>query len=453
VKWPGRLSFRARSSLLLALFLVVAFGPLVAPVTSQPGSRLALTAALAEHGTVDIRGYPLGIDRATYNGHLRSDKAPGQPVLAVPAYLAADAVGAQSAAHLRQVGNLTAWWVTFWTAFVPFVALVVLMYLVASRYSKPGPAIGAAVGLGVCTMMLPHAVNLYGATLAAFAAYAAWAILSRRSPSNGQLLVAGALAGASVAAEYETAIVFAVLAVVAARQVRGRVAWFVLGAAGPALAVAWYQTAAFGRPWRTAHEYYATPAIRREIVGYARPGWRGIDATFFGSHGLLFTNVIVLVGLAAALMLIRSPNGDIRRHALVAVVIAVPYLALCVVWKGTPALEEPGPRYMIPVLPFLAVPLASAWPRWRRVAVVAMGVSGVVAVGAATTNILTGKQEQVLPAMVDRLAHREFLPTIWSIAFGRVGILVYIATLALAVVAVARLVTREPERRSAAVEP
>ena len=46
---------------------------------------------------------------------------------------------------------------------------------------------------------------------------------------------------------------------------------------------------------------------------------------------------------------------------------------LCVVWKGTPALEEPGPRYMIPAIPFLAVPLAAAWPKVRRVALVAMG--------------------------------------------------------------------------------
>jgi hypothetical protein len=435
---PRRLSFRARSSCLLALFLVVVFGPLVAPVTSQPGSRLALTAAMAEHHTIGIHGYPLGIDRATYKGQLRSDKAPGQPLLGVPVYLSEKAIGAESAAHLRQGGNLTAWWVTFWTAFLPFVALVVLMYLVASRHAPPLAALSAAVGLGVCSMLLPHAVNLYGATLAALGAYAAWALLERNAPRNWQLAVAGVLAGVGIAAEYETAIVAAVLVVIVLRRVKWRTAWFALGAAGPALVVLWYQNAAFGKPWRTAHEYYATAAIREEIVGYVRPGWRGIDATLFGSHSLLMTNVIVLVALAAAIMLVRSPATNVRRHAVVALAVAVPYIVLCIVWKGTPALEEPGPRYMMPVLPFLAVPLANAWPRVRRIALVSMGVSGVVAVGAATTSILTAKNQQVLPEMVDRIVHGEFLPTIWSMAFGWFGVVVYLASIAIVAVALIR---------------
>ena len=240
------------------LFLIVAFGPSVAPVTSQPGSRLALTAALAEHGTVDIHGLSARHrPRATYNGHLRSDKAPGQPVLAVPVYLAADAVGRESAAHLRQVGNLTAWWVTFWTSFVPFVALVVLMYLRGVSILAAGPrARRRRSGSGVCTMMLPHAVNLYGATLAAFTAYAAWAILERGSPRQWPTSRSRARWPArALLPEYETAIVFAVLAVVAAprgpgagRMVRAR------RGRARARRRAGTKPAAFGRPWRTAHD-------------------------------------------------------------------------------------------------------------------------------------------------------------------------------------------------------
>ena len=131
--------------------------------------------------------------------------------------------------------------------------------------------------------------------------------------------------------------------------------------------------------------------------------------------------------------------------------IAVPYLALCIVWKGTPALEEPGPRFMIPVLPFLAVPLA-----------VRLGTSPT---GRARCD---GRERgrrgrrrddepphresgagAVRPWSIES-SHREFLPTIWSIAFGRLGYVVYIATVALVVVAIARLVTRESARGIAA---
>ena len=71
--------------------------------TAQPASRYDLTASLAEHGSVDLTPYRkgLGVDHALYKGHLRSDKAPGQPLLAVPVYLAGRAIGAESAAHPR----------------------------------------------------------------------------------------------------------------------------------------------------------------------------------------------------------------------------------------------------------------------------------------------------------------------------------------------------------------
>lgn len=440
MKWPGRrLSTRARVAALLGLFLLAAFGPLVARFSAQPASRYALTAALAQHRTVDISAsrHRLGIDRATYNGHLRSDKAPGQPLLAVPAYLTGRAFGAQPAAQLRLNGDLGLWWVTLWTAFLPFVALVVLMFLAASRRSWAA-GFAAAVGLGVCTMMLPHATNLYGAALAGLAAYAGWLALEHGPPTTTRLICVGALIGSSVVVEYETAIVLAVVGIVVVQRVRSRAAWCALGAAGPLAILAWYQWAAFGRPWRTAHAYYATAAIRRQIVGYEFPGWHGIDATFFGNHGLLMTNAIVLVALLAAIMLVRSPDPVARRHAVVALAIMLPYLVLCVGWRGTPALEEPGPRYLIPALPFLAVPLAMAWARLRRAALVAMLLSGIVAVSAACTYILAAPQEQVLPVMLRRVWHHKFLPTIWSMAFGRFGIVLYVGSVALAAVALAR---------------
>jgi hypothetical protein len=416
-----------RVALLLALFLVVAFGPFVAPLSSQPASRIALTAALVEHHTVDIRGYPLGIDRAHYDGELRSDKAPGQPLLAVPVYEAGKALGAQSESHRRVQGNLGLWWVTFWTSFLPFVALVVLMFLVASRYTPPIPALGAALGLGVCSMLLPHSVNLYGAALAALTAYAAWALLDAGPFTSGRLVAAGTLAAVGVVTEYETGIIALVLALFVIRAVRGRVAWFALGAAAPALVAGLYQTAAFGRPWRTAHAYYATAAIREQIVGYELK-WRGVTSTFVGTHGLLLTNSIVLVGLAAAILVARSPRRVVARNATVAVAVSALYLALCIVWKGTHALEEPGPRYMIPAIPFLAVPLAAAWSRLRRVALVAMGLSTVVAVGAATTNLLVAHQLQVFPEMLRRMLHGRFSPTLWSMGLGWPGVLLYLVT-------------------------
>jgi hypothetical protein len=438
VRWPWRrVSGRARSALLLAAFLTAAFGPFIAPLTSQPASRIALTAAISEHHTVDTDGYPHGIDRATYKGRLRSDKAPGQPLLAVPVYLVGRAAGAESAAHLRQDANLGAWWVTLWTSFLPFVGLVVLMYLVSSRHTPTIPAMGAALSLGIGTMMLPLSVNLYGAALAGLTAYAAWALLDAAPvASDARLVAIGALAAAAVAMEYEAGIAFAVLTVVALRQVKGRVGWYALGAAGPLAVIAWYDWAAFGKPWRTAHDYYATAAIRHRIVGYEL-GWKGVDATLFGPHGLVRSSPIVIVALAVMVLVAWAPAVVPRRHALVGLAIVLPYLVLCMVWKGTPALEEPGPRYMIPAIPFLAVPLAVMWDRiWRPALLVALW-GAIIAIPASVCFVLLGIGESVWPALPQRLVHREFLPTVWSMGLGNAGIVLYAVSVGIAAVALA----------------
>src|SRR5205823_1339876 len=86
---PARLPAVIRAQrvpLLLALLAIVVVGPVVALDTAQPASRIALSAALVEHHSVDLGPYrsTLGVDRATYRDQLRSDKAPGQPLFAVP---------------------------------------------------------------------------------------------------------------------------------------------------------------------------------------------------------------------------------------------------------------------------------------------------------------------------------------------------------------------------------
>jgi len=425
-----------RLAVLLGLAVLIVIGPIVSADTAQPASRYDLTAALAEHGSVDLGPYRhrLGVDYAEFDGHLRSDKAPGQPLLAVPVYLVGRAFGAQSATSAREQGDLGLWWVTLWSSVVPFAALVALMFLAAERFAGPAVALAVALMLGLATMMLPHAVNLYGHALAALFALSAWLAIELTPVSPRRAALAGLLAGAATVTEYETAIVMLVLAGYLAYHQRNRIVWFLAGCAGPLCVLAWYHTRAFGAPWRTAHAYYSTPELRHQITGYAL-SWRGFDETFFGAHGLLLTGPIVLVGLVAAVMATRSEPGAAATHARVALAIVVPYLVLCVLWKGTLGLEVPGPRYMIPALPFLAVPLAALWSRLWRPALLAAVVGALVSVPATFTLLLLGIGQPALPEYLRRLRNREFAPTIWSMVFGRLGIVFYLATVALAIAA------------------
>ena len=131
-----------------------------------------------------------------------------------------------------------------------------------------------------------------------------------------------------------------------------------------------------------------------------------------------------------------SGAGAARRHAIVALAVIVPYLVLCAGWSGLPLLEEPGPRYLIPALPFLAVPLAATWDRLWRPMLLARGdrrAGGGARRDHATS--CSGPGSPPFPELLHRVRVGEFLPTLWSMAFGRAGIVLY----AVSVVAVAAL--------------
>ena len=136
-----------------------------------------------------------------------------------------------------------------------------------------------------------------------------------------------------------------------------------------------YQWAAFGAPWHTPATYYAgivngTSRGRLLAPGIARHRAVAVREPRLVDRGADRARRDRRRGVARAV-----GERDRRRHAVVGLAIVVPYLVLCAGWSGLPTLEEPGPRYLIPALPFLAVPIAAMWERLGRPAIVA-GVLG-----------------------------------------------------------------------------
>src|SRR5581483_7306670 len=76
---------RPRRELLVSVLAACAVLSVVNPVGAQDLSRLCLTRALAHGALADDRCLARSFDRASYHGHLYSDKAPGLSVLALPA--------------------------------------------------------------------------------------------------------------------------------------------------------------------------------------------------------------------------------------------------------------------------------------------------------------------------------------------------------------------------------
>jgi hypothetical protein len=425
----------------LAVLFLVVVAPWVKELTVQPAARLALTAAVVDEGTIRIDRYEgiVGIDRVERDGHLYSDKAPGQPFLAVPAYWSARLVGAEDASVPRGEGNLTLWWVTLWSSTVPGAVVVGVLAHRALRGRAAG--LVAAAGIGFATLWLPFSAELYGHVLVAALGLATW-LLVERATSPARLVAAGLLAGLTVLVEYQMILLVVVLAgYVLVRRGARRVAAFAAGGVPVAVLLLAYQAAAFGGPLRTS---YGEKPVHDEggatIVGIPSPV-QAVEV-LFGSRGLVLFTPVVAIALYGLVVRARGAANGERDEARVGLAVFVVFLALQAGWPNPWGGEMPGPRYIIPALPFLAPGLQEGWV--RLVGAARQPLGRLVAWGALVWSVVAMSLPLITLHLVpaggatvrshlDNLDRFGVSPTVWTLAFGGLGWVIHGASVAGAV--------------------
>jgi hypothetical protein len=421
-----------RVDLLLVGLALVALGPFVQEYTAQPASRYSLSAAIWDHHTVSLDRYDdvVGIDHVEQgDGEIRSDKAPLQPILAVPFYAVHRLVGGEPATRLRFEENLGLWWVTLWSSVLPFAALLVVMRRVAASVAPSSHAVFASLAIGFSTVMLSYATQLYGHVLAALFAFAAWAIARSDRAAPGRLALAGALAGASVAIEYQMVLVAGCLLVAVTLRHRRRALWFAVGALPAALLLAGYQWIAFGDP--ATIPYTFKEHHRSGLVGISLPSPGNALRILAGPRGLVFTGPIALLALGGAVVQMCRAGARLTSDAAVAFAAFAALL-----WVQAGGSEPPyggesaGPRYLIAALPFLAAPLAAVWRSVPRAAVAA-SFYGLVALSSTVLVLHLVPDGGWTPGNhLRRLVDEGPVPTVWTMALGPAGWVVHGATVA-----------------------
>lgn len=422
---------RRRVPLLVALCFVMAAAPFVGEYTAQPASRYALTAAVVDDGTLRLDHYVgvLGIDRAEFDGHTYSDKAPGQPLLAVPFYAVGRAVGVEPATHLRVNGNLGLWWVTLWTSIVPAALLIAAVGRRVGRLVPQG-ATFAGLALAFGTMLLPFSVNLYGHVLSTALDWGAWAVVSDRPRDLRRAAIAGALAGAAVLVEYPlVVVVVAVAGYLAIRRAWASLAVYAAAGVPAAVLLGLYQVAAFGSPFSDTYSTKQGRSGHPLVTGMPNPV--RLFEILFGTRGLFLFTPIVAAGVVGLVVLARRDGdgnqglGTARPEAVMGLVVTGAYLLFASGWPNAWGGDGPGPRYVIPVLPFLAVGIAEAYrrrPHFARwllgLSVVSMGLSGVTA-------HLVGSGAPLIGASVRNWLDGVTTPTIFTLALGGAGWIIH----------------------------
>jgi hypothetical protein len=359
-------------------------------------SRLDMVVAVVDDGTFQIDAYVDNtVDYAKVGGHYYSDKAPGAAFLGIPVYAALKQVldlplmdglmerlaGNEALkATLREEGSgllenkvrfaIAQVALTFVAAALPSALLGALMYrLLAGFSARPWPRLLTALGYGLLTPAFAYAGSFYGHQLSAALLFGAFYLIftGPRPISTGRLLAVGLLLGYSVVTEYPAVLVVGVLFLYALYRLedKRRIGWVMLG--GALIAAGWmaYNTAVFGAPLELgySHSELWTEQHETGFMSLTLPHWPAVWGITFGRfRGLFVLSPLLLLAVPGFALWWRSGEGRTEWWvALGSAAAMFLFNASSIMWWGGFAV---GPRYLLPGLPFLALPLLFALRRW-----------------------------------------------------------------------------------------
>jgi hypothetical protein len=396
-------------------------------VSSNDGSHVALARALVVHGRTALHeevALTLWVDRARQGGQDYSDRPPGTAFLAAPAVWlgarldpvllrasmeskdvvvnpaapryadtyairvqrqqqkAAEGEGGSAKAPPLLALQGTALFVALHCAVMGALGIAAVLLLLRRRGASPGAQAFAAASLGLACLWGPYSLVLFSHVTAGTCAI--WALLglelglggpgeppagsdsaAASTPSapaslrRAPLVLAGLAAGWAFSADYLVAL-FVLglgLAVAPPRRWLALAPWLLLGAAPIVAATLAYHVAAFGSPWSLGYDHHANFSFARER-----------SATFDGNllyglwsqwgpgegAGVLVLCPVMLVGLV----------GLAARRERWWLVGALPWILLLAAHHTPTGGAAADHRYLVPLMPVLAVGLGLAWMRW-----------------------------------------------------------------------------------------
>jgi hypothetical protein len=393
-------------------------------------SRYDMVYALA-HGTaiIDIHAGNT-IDVSYYQGHWYSPRSLGLSLLATPILwllsLFTHIDNSTQFTLTQQIGILNA----FTVLPVAILCAVALRRFAAhlrpSLASTPLPTVVAgAFALG--TLAYPFSTTFFSHAFGGGLAFIAFYLIYRareRENSGTWVILAGLLMGIAVISEYPVGVVTVVLlfyiVLVFPRQRLQMVCAFIIGMIPSVLLLGWYDWFAFGSPFHLSYAYVSDEAFSGQHQGFfgiTTPHLDSIWSTLAFPRGLLMESPFLLLvplglarwlrssykattstlataaetratqskiparlrhWLATARALLQSPRAP---EALVSLAVVVLYpLAISSYFLPMAGENLPGPRLLVPMLPFAC--LALIWvvdrpQRWLRIALAASLAYGV----------------------------------------------------------------------------
>ena|GEM_PF-878841 len=328
-------------------------------------SRWGLVRSLTEQGTIAIDRFAIDTsDRASSGAHFYTDKAVLLSLACVPVQYAALASGLASAdtgpTGFRDPGRFVSERILVTGSLL--LLLLSIRRLCALESVGSAPALAAA---GLASIILPYSSILYAHVPAASLIF-----LSYLLQKQGRFVLSDLCGALASALEYPVLVLYLVLLAYRGRRflfsTRALVPLVMLAAAfAPQIVHNWL---AFGGPFRLGYSMETADAFEALGTGFFGFGLPSPARLFYllfpPERGLFFYMPWAVPALAG--LFARRLGGGLGRDPAAAMLVVFPVL-FSALWTRTEGWAF-GPRYLIPIVPFLAVGLArfaSSGPRAR----------------------------------------------------------------------------------------
>ena len=408
--------------MLLAIALVLAL-----PLSFFPGSnvfsRVAVTFRIVDAATVSIDPWQGETnDISQRDGHYYSDKAPGVALIGVPPYALYKSLFATAGTEVDY--QMARWFIRLLTLLPLCLIAAGIGRALLKRFDCPSDWFGPGWLFG--TVAFPFSLVLFGHQFAACLILIAFFCLhtakSRPEKKDALFLpiLAGLCCGLSIISEYPSALLALFLGLYYLsfeRRWPRLLAFALTGAVLPAIALAAYNTAAFGNPFSIGYHHLVdtnyAQGMDSTLLGVRLPTFDALwEITFSPGSGLFFTAPWLLFALPGlALMIFKKQQ---RAEGLLFLFSAISFFAFNAgYWQSDGAMSF-GPRHLVPIVPFLALAAFRVAPH--------LGAAGhAVFFGTLVFSIaLTAFGTYADPTMPDRLLNPlyEFALPILAGGFG-----------------------------------